>query len=362
MIADRDAVWMDRALDLAERGRGRTTPNPIVGAVVVSPDGVVVGQGAHLEAGGPHAEVHALDMAGARAGGATLYCTLEPCCHTGRTGPCAEKVARAGIRRVVVAMTDPNPRVSGRGLEMLRGHGVDVVLGPGRDRALGQNRPFFTWVTRHRPFVTLKVALSREGLVGRVGERVALTGREANRFFHRQRAEVDALAVGSGTVRADDPLLTARGAYRHRPLTRVIFDWRLEVPAGARVFSTLDAGPVIMVVGAEFARARPEAIAALERRGVHVERFGERSVPDALARLADLEIVSLLVEGGPRLHDAFASLGLVDRMQWAFTPHALGHGVGIGSDWGRHLRVELPPRVTRLGTDVLIEADVHGTD
>jgi diaminohydroxyphosphoribosylaminopyrimidine deaminase/5-amino-6-(5-phosphoribosylamino)uracil reductase len=355
-----DAVFMDRALALAERGRGRTTPNPIVGAVIVS-DGVVVGQGAHLEAGGPHAEVHALDAAGARARGATLYCTLEPCAHTGRTGPCVERIAAAGLARVVAAVRDPNPRVAGRGLEYLRAHGIEVAEGVRADAASGHNAPFFTWVLRHRPFVTLKTAVSIDGFVGRRDGPVRLTSAAADRYLHRQRAEVDAIAVGSETVLIDDPLLTARGAYRYRPLIRVLFDWRVRLPTTARVFSTLGAGPVIMAVTAQAADANRAHIADLERRGVSVERYEHRDVRMVAGRLAARGVVSLLVEGGPTLHDAFAEAGLVDRVQWVVTPGALGCGVrmtgGVPGPFGAQ-----GARTRALGDDVLIEIDVHGTD
>ena len=223
-----DDDYMARALALAERGRGRTSPNPMVGALVVDDEGVIVGRGAHEVAGGPHAEVHALADAGGRARGATLYCTLEPCCHTGRTGPCAPRVVAAGIRRAIVAMEDPNPLVGGRGLDHLRDAGIDVSVGVLRDRAEALNRGFLTAMRLRRPFVTLKVALSVDARVAAAaGARTALTGAAANRAIHRERAEVDAIAVGSETVLVDDPLLTARGAYRYRPLTRVVFDLSL---------------------------------------------------------------------------------------------------------------------------------------
>ncbi len=231
---------MARALLLAERGRGRTSPNPMVGALVVDDEGVVVGRGRHESAGGPHAEVHALVDAGERAAGATLYCTLEPCSHTGRTGPCAPRVVAAGIRRAVVAVGDPNPLVSGRGIGYLREHGIDVTVGVLAEQAEKLNEPFFTRMRFRRPFVTMKVALSLDGCVAAApGIRTQLTGPSAARAIHRERAEIDALAVGSGTVLADDPLLTARGIYRYRPLVRVVFDRRLRTPVTARLFSTI---------------------------------------------------------------------------------------------------------------------------
>ncbi|MGH9330159.1 MAG: bifunctional diaminohydroxyphosphoribosylaminopyrimidine deaminase/5-amino-6-(5-phosphoribosylamino)uracil reductase RibD, partial [Vicinamibacterales bacterium] len=193
MLTDND--YMERALLHAERGRGRTSPNPVVGAVVVS-DGVVVATGYHERAGGAHAEVRALDAAGKRARGATLYSTLEPCCHTGRTGPCTERIIEAGIRRVVAAVRDPNPRVAGGGFAALRAGGIDVVDGVLAEAAARANQSFFTWVREARPFVTMKIALSRDGRVAaRPGARTAITGPAAGRQIHRDRAEIDALGV-----------------------------------------------------------------------------------------------------------------------------------------------------------------------
>jgi len=344
---------MERALLVAERGRGRTSPNPNVGAVVVSADDVVVGQGAHLIAGGPHAEPIALEAAGVRARGATLYCTLEPCSHTGRTGPCVERIAAAGVHRVVAAIRDPNPQVAGRGFTYLREHGIDVVEGVGGAEAARLHLPFFTWITEQRPFVTAKIAASSDGFVARPAERIAITGEVANRFFHRQRAEIDAIAVGSETVLVDDPLLTARGAYRYRPLTRVIFDWRGRVPPTARVFGTLHAGPVIMMVTGEAHDRKSGHFAELIGRGVIVETLPDRRLAPALARLASREVVSLLVEGGPRLQRALAEAGLIDRMQLVRAPHALGYGVPA-------FAMPSGEEFTRwLGDDLLVEFDVH---
>ena len=361
MVSDADARYMARALFLAERGLGRTSPNPIVGAVVVTSDGVIVGQGAHLFAGGPHAEVTALDAAGSRARGASLYCTLEPCSHTGRTGPCVERIAAAGIRRVVAATGDRNPEVHGRGFAYLRAHGVEVIQGVGQAEATRQLSPFFCWVTRRRPFVIAKAAISSDGFVGRADERVMLTGPEADRFFHRQRAAVDAIAVGSGTIAADNPLLTARLVYRAKPLLRLIFDFSLRVRPSARVFSTLSAGPVIMVVSTGAAEAHPDAVGRFEAQGVTVEQVATRELGPILAGVAARGIVSLLVEGGPRLHAAFFDAGLVDRVQRVVTPHVLGRGLPAAAG----MTVPMAPghaRLTTLGADELWEADVHGSD
>ena len=354
-----DVGFMERALFLAERGRGTTSPNPMVGAVVVSRDGIIVGQGAHLRAGGPHAEVAALDMAGQQARGATMYCTLEPCAHQGRTGPCTERIADAGISRVVAAMVDPNPLVSGRGLELLRSRGIAVTVGVSEQAAARLNAPFITWVTKRRPYVVAKSAVSADGFVGSAGRRVLLTGDEANRFFHRQRAEVDAIAVGADTVLTDDPLLTARYVQRSRPLLRVLVDWRARVPATSRIFSTVPDGPVIMAVTRESVAGDPARIAALEAAGAVIEPFDSPDIPALLQRLAHREVTLLLVEGGPRLHQAFFEAHLVDRVQRVETPAPLRDGIREAAGFAVPAGVD--PRVTMLGADRLVEWDVHGT-
>jgi diaminohydroxyphosphoribosylaminopyrimidine deaminase/5-amino-6-(5-phosphoribosylamino)uracil reductase len=360
-----DSDFMSRALALAARGRGRTSPNPMVGAVVVDREGVVVGKGSHEFAGGPHAEVHALRDAGTRAEGATLYCTLEPCSHVGRTGPCAPRVADAGIARVVVATEDPNPLVSGAGLTHLRARGIHVVVGVGEEDARRLNGPFFTWIRRGRPFVTMKVALSRDGRIAAApGVRTPLTGPAANRAIHRDRAEVDAIAVGSGTILADDPVLTARGAYRHRPLTRVVFDSRLRTPPSARLLSTLEAGPVIIISTRSAAESEPGRVAALTAAGARIQYVAEDApLRAALEALALLEISSVIVEGGAALHRGFWDAGLVDRVQMYMTPHTLGPA---GLEWlptsivsGGDV-VDVTARA--LGEDELIEAYVHRSD
>ena len=365
MVADRDTFYMRKALLLAERGRPTTAPNPMVGALVVTADGVIVGRGAHEFAGGPHAEVHALAHAGSAAHGATLYCTLEPCSHVGRTPPCAPRVAEAGVRRVVVATEDPNPRVAGRGLAFLRDRGLAVRTGVLAKDAERLNAPFFTAMRHQRPFITAKVALSQDGKVAAAaGERTSLTGPAANRQVHRDRAEVDAIAIGSGTLLCDDPLLTARGAYRPRPLTRVVFDSRLRTPPAARILTTLSHGPVIIIGGSEAPDAAARANALLSAGAIvellpHADRLRA-----ALRALTDRGIQSVIVEGGPTLHEAFWNAGLVDRVQMYVTPRTLGDS---GIAWRHSLDVSsassLADRSVRLfGDDVLIEGYVHRPD
>jgi diaminohydroxyphosphoribosylaminopyrimidine deaminase / 5-amino-6-(5-phosphoribosylamino)uracil reductase len=353
---------MQRALFLAERGRGRTSPNPLVGAVVVSPDGVVVGQGAHERAGEPHAEIQALAAAAERARGATLYCTLEPCSHTGRTGPCVERIVAAGVRRVIAATGDPNPLVAGKGFAFLQSHGVDVSVGLAEPAARALNQPFFTLITERRPFVIAKAAVSADGkIAAAVGSRTRLTGNAANRHAHRVRAEIDAIGVGSGTILTDDPLLTARGAYRHRPLTRVIFDRRLRTPPSARVLSTQTAGPVIIVTTAESAADLPERRAALEAAGAAIEATSDGTFGSGLTRLGARGIGSLLIEGGAGLHAAALEEGLVDFVRLYVTPHRLAE-CGVPLFGGRAFVAEtlVDRTVKRLGSDTLIEGYVHG--
>lgn len=357
-----DSGWMARALFHAGRGQGRTSPNPLVGAVVVSADGVLLGQGYHERAGEAHAEVRALDAAGERAQGATLYCTLEPCVHQGRTGPCAPRIVAAGIKRVVAAVEDPNPLVSGRGVTYLRDHGVEVQLGVGAAQSVALNQPFFTLMRDRRPFVILKAAVSADGFIAASrATRTLLTSAPANRHAHRLRAAIDAIAVGAGTIVADDPELTARGAYRERPLTRVIFDRSLRTPATARVLSTLAAGPVIIVTS-EKAADRAEPRRALEARGAEVLTVPDGRIASALRQLGDREIAALLLEGGARIHAAAWDEGVVDFVRLYVTPQLLGDGVPLLPNRAFASTALLDRRVATIGPDVLIEGYVHRAD
>ncbi|MCX6552935.1 MAG: bifunctional diaminohydroxyphosphoribosylaminopyrimidine deaminase/5-amino-6-(5-phosphoribosylamino)uracil reductase RibD [Acidobacteria bacterium] len=358
-----DAAYMERALVLAGRARGRTTPNPLVGAVVVSPAGVVVGTGFHARAGEPHAEVHALHAAGSAARGATLYCTLEPCSHHGRTPPCADRILDAGIARVVAAVADPNPRVAGGGLRRLRDAGVRVDVGIGRDEAVRLNRPFFSAMQRGRPFVVLKAATSLDGRVAvAAGMSTHISSGPADRRSQLLRAEVDAVAVGIGTVLVDDPRLTARDVYRARPLARVVFDRRLRMPPSARLLSTTSAGPVFVVTTTAALAEHRSGARALEAAGATVIALDSGDVAAALTTLVGHDIHSLLVEGGPTLQGAFWREGVVDAIRLIVAPRALGPA---GVPWlgipdlptSALTRVDVGP----CGPDIIMEADVYRT-
>ncbi len=355
-----DERWMRRALQHARRGLGRTTPNPAVGACIVTAEGVVVGQGAHERAGEAHAEIHALEEAGEAARGATLYCTLEPCAHTGRTGPCTERIVAAGIRRVVAAMEDPFPLVSGRGLAALRAAGLEVLVGPGRDAAVRLNQPFLTTVRTGRPFVIAKAASSMDARVAAgAGLRTPLTSLAARRRAQYDRAWIDAIGIGSETLLVDDPRLTARDVYRERPLTRVVFDRRLRTFPGARLLSTVPDGPVIiMTTRAALSADAPRAV-ALERAGALLVVPEAPGLGPAVRALAAHDVQSLMIEGGTALHAAAWDAGVVDYVQLYVTPVTLGdHGVPIEPRVFATAGL-FDRRVDVLGPDVIIEGYVH---
>ena len=351
---------MRRALQLAARGRGRTSPNPMVGATIVAADGTIVGDGWHQQAGTPHAEIHALAAAGSRARGATLLCTLEPCCHHGRTGPCADAIIAAGISRVVAAVEDPNPLVAGQGLARLRAHGIDVLCDVEGEASARLNAAFFMTMRQARPWVIAKAGVSADGRVAAAsGVRTAITSVPSLRRVHRLRAEVDAIAVGVETVLIDDPILTVREVFRPRALTRVIMDRRLRTPPSSRIWSTLDAGPVLVVTTAEALEVRAQAAQRLAETGATLLAT-DGSVPAALGALAAHGVQSLLVEGGPRIHAAFSDAGMIDEVQVfvaqdVYLPGGLPFAsmTGLALAWLDQLQVE------PIGNDVLVRGYVH---
>ena len=356
-----DADFMRRALFHAGRSEGVTTPNPMVGAVIVSPDGIVVGQGRHPRAGEPHAEVFALEDAGDRARGATMYVNLEPCCHTGRTGPCTKRIIAAGIKRVVTAMADPNPQVAGKGIAELRANGIDVEVGLLGDAAKRLNQGFSLAHTEGRPLVIAKAAMSLDARIAAApGVRTQLTSAEANRRTQRLRAGVDAIGVGSGTLLADDPILTVRDCYRPRPLARVVFDRRLRTPATARVFSTLDAGPVIIMTTAAAPSRYPERAHDLKAAGATLVD-GSGDLRRDLGLLLPFEILTLLLEGGAALHAAAWQARVIDRLHMIVAPTSVGEGgVKVFDGIDISLSELIPVKVEMLGPDAWMEADVHG--
>lgn len=306
---------MAQALREAERGLGRTAPNPPVGCVIVS-GGEVVGRGFHPRAGEPHAEVFALRDAGERARGAAVYVTLEPCSHFGRTPPCADALIAAGVARVVVAALDPDPRVAGRGVERLRAVGIAVTVGVLEPEAVRQQAGFRSLVTRGRPWVVYKYAMTLDGKVAAVGEgNGVVTSVESRARVMQWRNELDAIGVGIGTVLSDNPALTTRGIRDGRNPRPVIFDRRARTPVTARA---LRPGTIIVTSpGAETAH--------LEEVGAVIVRA--ETLPDALGELRELDLSSLLLEGGPRLASSFFAERLVDEVRALIAPKLLGAGL-----------------------------------
>lgn len=322
-----DERWMRQAIALGRRGLGRTAPNPAVGAILVSPEGDPVGRGWTDIGGRPHAEVHALARAGEAARGSTLYVTLEPCSHYGRTPPCADAVVGAGVARVVAAIGDPDARVSGRGFARLREAGIDVTVGVCEAEARRLTIGHITRVTLGRPHVALKLALSADGKVGAAGRRpVAITGEETRRRVHLMRAEADAIMVGVGTVLSDDPALTCRlpGMEDRSPI-RVVMDAGLRTPLSSRLVKTADQTPTCIITGTD---APVDAENALREAGVEVMRVsreqGRLSLIEALQLLGVRGVTRLMVEGGPTLSAALLDADLADAATIVTAPMTLG--------------------------------------
>ena len=345
MALSADELFLKQALELAARGRGLASPNPLVGALIVDERGRIVGSGTHLYEGRKHAEIIALEEAGDKARGNTLYINLEPCSHTGRTGPCADALIAAGIGRVVCAMEDPNPLVAGRGFAKLREAGIEVEVGLMQQQARTLNESFAQFIRTGLPFVTLKAAMSLDGKIAgpAAGQPASsgtatasyITGEESRRRVHKMRHESDAILVGVGTVIADDPLLTdRRGLERRRRLVRVILDSRLRLPLNSRVVETAQEDVIVFCSFAEENKRR-----ALEARGVRVEQVAIEAAEAGLAlsphegrpdlyRVVSLRgaegITSLLVEGGAVVNWAFLRSLLVDKLTLFFTPQIFG--------------------------------------
>ncbi|WP_406859682.1 bifunctional diaminohydroxyphosphoribosylaminopyrimidine deaminase/5-amino-6-(5-phosphoribosylamino)uracil reductase RibD [Streptomyces sp. HUAS MG47] len=354
MADQADITAMRRAVALAARGLGATSPNPVVGCVVHDASGHQVGEGWHRQAGGPHAEVHALREAGVLARGGTAYVTLEPCNHTGRTGPCAQALIEAGIARVVYAVGDPNPQATG-GADTLRAAGVQVEQGLLADEAETVNIAWLTSVRRGRPFVRWKYAATLDGRIAAAdGTSRWISSAESRADVHRLRAEADAVVVGSGTARADDPHLAVRGIDEAVQPLRVVVDTEATaVKPGARVLD--DAAPTLIAVAEDVATDLPQAV-----RLPRAERG--LSVPALLDALHERGVRSVLLEGGPTLAGAFLAAGAVDQVVGYLAPVLLGAGPAALQDAGIStiadaFRLDVTETV-RIGPDLRITATI----
>ncbi|HEV2474066.1 MAG TPA: bifunctional diaminohydroxyphosphoribosylaminopyrimidine deaminase/5-amino-6-(5-phosphoribosylamino)uracil reductase RibD, partial [Chthonomonadales bacterium] len=369
-VAPAERRWMRAALRLA--AKGFTAPNPMVGCIIVR-NGAAVGTGYHLAAGRPHAEVEALRIAGAAAAGATVYVTLEPCCHWGRTGPCTSALIAAGVKRVVAAVVDPDPRVSGQGLRCLEDAGIETSCGLLEHEARQLNRAYFHYAAEMRPLVTLKAAISLDGKTAtRTGDSRWITGESARRQVHRLRAQAGAVMVGVGTVLVDDPRLTARlpGARLPRQPLRVVVDSRLRTPLTSRVLQhSLGSDAQARTLIATTDSASAESALALEGAGAEILRTGqdENGHVDLALLLRELGrrgVISVLVEGGGRLHAGLLSRGLADRALFYIAPKLIGGKSaptaleGAGAQRLAEAVVLSNMRCRRAGPDLAIEADI----
>jgi diaminohydroxyphosphoribosylaminopyrimidine deaminase/5-amino-6-(5-phosphoribosylamino)uracil reductase len=356
--------FMARALQLAELGRGKTSPNPLVGAVIVHNDRIV-GEGYHRKAGTPHAEIHALRDAGEKANGAVMYVTLEPCCHHGRTPPCTKSIVEAGIAEVVVGMADPNPLVSGKGIKALKDAGIRVIEGVLEKDVRLQNESFIKYISTKCPFVTLKAAISLDGKVAtRTGESRWITGEEARLWVHRMRAANDAIMVGIGTVLADDPLLTVRLDGEYEQPLRVIVDSSLRIPETSMLVKTASEVPtVVAAVQGSYSEAKR---AQLERAGLEVWDLpaikGKVDLVTLMKELGKREITSLLLEGGSTLNASALEAGIIDKFVFFQAPLIIGGqdspGVfgGMGCERLKDCLRLAQMSVQRVGEDLMITA------
>lgn len=371
-----DERFMRLALDLAEEARGRTSPNPMVGAVIVR-DERIVGRGYHREAGTPHAEIHAIADAGSRAKGATIYINLEPCSHYGRTGPCTQAIIEAGLSRVVMAMIDPDPRVSGRGKAALEAHGIQVQTGILESEARKLNEAYIKYVTTGRPFVILKTAMSLDGKIATASGRSRwITSEDSRRVVHQIRDEVDAILVGIGTVIRDDPSLTTRLPNgRGRDAIRIILDSRARIPLESKVLNLNSSARTIVAVSNP--QASQEKVAQLKQRaGGHggpplqvlmvPEQDGRVDLQALMERLGRMEIMSVLLEGGAEVNASALRAGIVDKVMVFIAPKLIGGSGSPGPIGGAGIddlseAVQLTDiSVDRVGEDILVTGTPRG--
>lgn len=353
---------MKQALALAQYALGRTSPNPMVGAVIVR-DGRVVGEGWHRQAGTPHAEINALQQAGDLASNATIYVTLEPCSHHGRTGPCVDALIAAGIKKVIIAMTDPNPLVAGQGIYKLREAGIQVIEGVLASEAAKLNEVFIKWISTKKPFVLLKSAMSLDGKIASyTGHSKWITGSQSRDYVHQLRDTYDAILVGIGTVLADNPSLTTRLAYQGKNPIRVIVDSTARIPINSNVVTDGLARTIIAVTD----KAPQEKIDALRTCGVEVIECKTKSAGVSLSHLfkilGEQQITSILIEGGATINASILEDNLVDKINWFIAPKIIGGanapspigGKGIADVNDAKLFEDI--HMESIGEDILISA------
>ncbi len=358
-----DKKYMRMCLNLAGKARGLTSPNPLVGAVIVK-RGVIVGKGFHTSAGAPHAEIEALRRAGKNARDAVLYVNLEPCCHFGKTPPCTEAVIRAGIRRVVLAISDPNPLVSGEGIRRLQEAGISVEQGLLAGEAARLNQFFIKYITKKRPFVVLKTAMSLDGKIAtHTGESEWITGGRARAYAHTLRLHHDAIMVGVGTVLKDNPLLNYRGrAHRDKQPVRIVVDSTAKIPVQSRVLQDTKTIRTIVAVTGRAIASKLKKLTNMGAEVLLVRADGERvDQDDLLGKLGSMGITSVLVEGGGELNASLIRAGQVDKLLIFIAPMIIGGRDAVSFVGGRgieHIKSAYqctPPLVRRFGRDILLE-------
>ncbi|MFC1675354.1 bifunctional diaminohydroxyphosphoribosylaminopyrimidine deaminase/5-amino-6-(5-phosphoribosylamino)uracil reductase RibD, partial [Candidatus Omnitrophota bacterium] len=355
--------FMELALKLALKGRGKTSPNPMVGALIVK-NGKIVGRGFHEKAGLPHAEIVALHQAGKKSQGATMYVTLEPCTHFGKTPPCAEWIAKSGVRQVIIGMIDPNPLNNGRGVRLLKRKGLKVKTGFLENRLKEQNMPFIKYITKGLPYVTVKVGQSLDGKIAtRTGDSKWITSYDSRARAHRLRSDYDAIMVGVNTVLRDNPRLDAW--FLRKDLVKVIVDSQLSMPHKANIFS--QKSKVIIVTMPVPAGQETENRKMIEERAQVLEvkqKAGQINLRSMMKKLAQQEITNIIVEGGGTLIGSLFDEGLVDRVLFFISPKIIGGKEAISSVMGQGISridkaIKLKDiRLKRVGEDFLVEGYV----
>lgn len=359
-----DTKYMKRALTLARKGIGRTTPNPAVGCIIVK-DGIVIGEGWHKKAGEAHAEIHALEMAGDAARGADVYVTLEPCCHTGKTPPCSEALIKAGVKRVIAGMADPNPQVSGGGLAALDRAGIKTTCGVLENDCRAVNLPFIKHITTGMPYVTYKCAMTLDGNIATMtGESRWISCEESRKYVHRMRARMDAIMVGVDTVIADNPQLTVRHVRGKNPL-RVIVDTRLRTPESVIVLSDKYSSRTIIAT----TETNPRVHARYIKQGATIvvceELEGRVSMKNLLQKLGTMGVQSILLEGGSRLAGDLLQHGLIDDLVFFVAPKIIGNNgfapFAMQDITSMEQSIKLVfTDVSRSGVDLIIHARPEG--